>query len=66
MLSIIQRHGLQGNPGVQKELSKREREFSVCSLPLPLLLSYTCVCLVVQSKLCVRGFCSQTLGRCLI
>ena len=65
-LSVIQRRALQGNPGVPKKLSKREREFSVCSPPLPLLLRYTCVCLVMQSRLYVRGFCSQTLGRCLI
>lgn len=38
----------------------------MCSPPLPLLLRYTCVCLVMQSKLYVRGFCSQTFGRCLI
>lgn len=65
-LSITQRCGLQGNPGVQKKLSKREREFSGCSPPLPLLLRYTRSCLVMQSRLCVRGFCAQTSGRCLI
>lgn len=65
-LSITQRRGLQGNAGVQKKLSKRERGFSVCSPPLPLLLRYTRACLVMQSRLCVRGFCAQTSGRSLI
>ena len=65
-LSITQRRGLQGNPGVQKKLSKRETEFSGCSPPLPLLLRYTRACLVMQSRLCGRGFCTQTSGRCLI
>lgn len=64
--SITQRRGLQGNPGVQKKLSKREREFPGCSPPLPSLLRHTRACLVTQSRLCARGFCTQASGRCLI